>query len=377
MTSRLEERYRGLLRILPSGYRAVWEEEMVGAFLDSVATGDPETDEYRADFGRPGWSEVASVVTLAIRLRTGAAGTTPRYLAWGQAVRLVALVGLLVQAAWGLVIIGLGLWLAGRLTLLPAPPPAWTQGPPVDLWHRVTDAAWLAWLLAYIAVLLGHVRAARWVAVLAMVPAVLSMLWHVFALGAGPNTFTEWYLMLLKGLVVLALTAWIPTRDQRGAPLLWIPMRDQRDTPPVRPRPWLLGLPVATVLVLGVVLLPAPAPDSPPLLDLAGLYSLAFLGAAGWYAWRGRHRTDWAHALALLALAVFGLRLGSILDYATGVPFTDRTALIGLGLIEAAAVVAAGVPLAVRTVRALRRLPTMAETSVPDPSSPASAVSGR
>ena len=40
----LEQRYRRVLRLLPGYYREQWEEDMVGAFLDSWLTGDPEVD---------------------------------------------------------------------------------------------------------------------------------------------------------------------------------------------------------------------------------------------------------------------------------------------------------------------------------------------
>ena len=82
--SRLEQRYRLLLRtLLPASYRKVWEEDMVATFLESMDTDDAEAAEYLADYGRPSWSEVASVAALAIRLRLGAAGAPPRYVAWG------------------------------------------------------------------------------------------------------------------------------------------------------------------------------------------------------------------------------------------------------------------------------------------------------
>jgi hypothetical protein len=86
--SRLEQRYRLVLRVLlPAAYRKAWEEDMVATFLDSVDSDDAEAAEYVADYGRPSWSEVASVARLAARLRLGAAGAPPRYVAWGQAVR--------------------------------------------------------------------------------------------------------------------------------------------------------------------------------------------------------------------------------------------------------------------------------------------------
>ena len=58
----LEDRYRRVLRALPAAYRARWEEEMVATFLASMATDDPDEAEYLGDYGRPSWSEVASVM---------------------------------------------------------------------------------------------------------------------------------------------------------------------------------------------------------------------------------------------------------------------------------------------------------------------------
>ena len=46
---------------------------MVATFLESMDTDDAEAAEYLADYGRPSWSEVASVAALAVRLRLGAA----------------------------------------------------------------------------------------------------------------------------------------------------------------------------------------------------------------------------------------------------------------------------------------------------------------
>jgi hypothetical protein len=110
--SRLEQRYRLVLRVLPAAYRKAWEEDMVATFLDSVDSDDAEAAEYAADYGRPSWSEVATVASLAVRRCLGAAGAPPRYVAWGQTVRLVALTGLLVNAAAATIEAGSTLWLA-------------------------------------------------------------------------------------------------------------------------------------------------------------------------------------------------------------------------------------------------------------------------
>jgi hypothetical protein len=112
--SRLEERYRKLLRLLPMSYRQAWEEDMVAAFLESMTTGDAETDEYTADYGRPSRSEVASVVALAIRLRVDAPDAFPRLFVWGEAVRLATLMVALFKAVMAAGSIGLTAWRPGR-----------------------------------------------------------------------------------------------------------------------------------------------------------------------------------------------------------------------------------------------------------------------
>ncbi|HEV7975148.1 hypothetical protein [Amycolatopsis sp.] len=75
-----------------------WADEMVATFLESMATDAVEDAEYVAEFGKPSWAEVVSVVALAVRLRLGGGASSARYFAWGAAVRIVALVGLLVNA---------------------------------------------------------------------------------------------------------------------------------------------------------------------------------------------------------------------------------------------------------------------------------------
>ena len=76
--TRLEERYRRVLRLLPVSYRVIWEDDMVATFLASTHTDDRDEADYLADFGRPSWAEVASIAALAIRLRIGSAGAPPR-----------------------------------------------------------------------------------------------------------------------------------------------------------------------------------------------------------------------------------------------------------------------------------------------------------
>src|SRR5215813_13166298 len=117
----LGERYLIEKRMLPAVYRASWQEEMVTTFLASMHTDDAEQAEYLADYGRPSWSEVGSVVALAIQLRLpglrrrlGGAGASPRNVTWSEAIRLVALIGLLSHAAFAVIDLGTMLWIKGQ-----------------------------------------------------------------------------------------------------------------------------------------------------------------------------------------------------------------------------------------------------------------------
>ncbi|MEU4674542.1 hypothetical protein AB0F91_42950 [Amycolatopsis sp. NPDC023774] len=90
--TRLERRYRLLLRTLPRGYRQEREEEMVATFL-------AYRDEHRpGEDGWPAWPEVYSTAGLALRTRLIEAGT-PRSQALGHVARLIALLGLVTQSA--------------------------------------------------------------------------------------------------------------------------------------------------------------------------------------------------------------------------------------------------------------------------------------
>jgi hypothetical protein len=119
--SRIEERYRFVLRLLPASYRQRWEEDMVATFLESVRPADPDEAEFVADYGWPRWSEVASIAALAVRLRLGNPDAPVRYLVWAQAIRLAALTWLLGKAVLATTGLGIHLWLLGRLPGVPVP----------------------------------------------------------------------------------------------------------------------------------------------------------------------------------------------------------------------------------------------------------------
>jgi hypothetical protein len=73
----LEQRYRRVLRLLPGYYRDRWEEDMVGAFLDSWLTGDPKDDDAILEFCKRTWPEVASVAGLAALAQAQVTGIMP------------------------------------------------------------------------------------------------------------------------------------------------------------------------------------------------------------------------------------------------------------------------------------------------------------
>ncbi|MGW5682731.1 hypothetical protein [Nonomuraea sp. NPDC003754] len=149
----LEQRYRFVLRMLPASYRAEREEEMVDAYLDSAGQVPDE------DNPRPSWREVASVAALAVRTRAGGLGAAPRYRAMGDAVRLVALLGLGFHAVLGWYGLVGTLFSLGVVGSLPAE--FLITDPAGQAWQLVSAAADLVGIAAFATLALGRVRAAR------------------------------------------------------------------------------------------------------------------------------------------------------------------------------------------------------------------------
>jgi hypothetical protein len=97
--TRLERRYRRLLRALPRWYRGEREEEMVATYLATRHHADPEDEALDLEYGWPGWREAWATAALSVRVRLAATAAPPRVLVLGRAVRLAALLGLLIQSA--------------------------------------------------------------------------------------------------------------------------------------------------------------------------------------------------------------------------------------------------------------------------------------
>lgn len=83
-----ELHYRRMVRLLPRWYRADREDEMVGALLDAREAGGGRFADGR---------EVLAMLGLGLRARLAAGSAPARVVAFGDTVRLVALLGLL----WG------------------------------------------------------------------------------------------------------------------------------------------------------------------------------------------------------------------------------------------------------------------------------------
>jgi hypothetical protein len=156
-----------------------------------------------------------------------------------------------------------------------------------------------------------------------------------------------------------AQTAARPNVHQRALLVLAL-VAFHQDAPPVRRRPWLVA-PAVGIAVLGLFLLVRPT-NPWVLVDWPDLYCVVLVGAAVAHLaapalGRTLRTPSWSLALVLLGLAVFGLRVVSLLDYALVTAGGQRSALLAVGAGEALAVLAVGGPLARRAAKLLRRLP--------------------
>src|SRR3984885_15182530 len=287
MSGDLERRYRRVLRLLPGYYRERWEEDMVAAFLDGWLTGDAEADEFINKVARPEWAEVASVVGLAARLYLGGAGTPRRYFAGGQAVRRAVLAVMLVHAVLGVDVLVRTAW-SRRLFGLPAPPAIVMTASLDGVWPAVYYAVNVAWIVIFVALVFGHYRTARVLAVLAIVPGLVASLQDQLT-GSMPAPFASWAFWVPLTLApVLAMAAF------------------HAAAPPAARWPWLLALPAGYLVVVVPLLALQATGDAAWVPDLPGqcclLAALACLAHAP-RAWsrRAAGSGPWSLALVLLA----------------------------------------------------------------------------
>jgi len=206
-----------------------------------------------------------------------------------------------------------------------------------------------AWIVIFVALILGYYRAAR---VLAVMAAALDLVWLAQGqlTGALLSPYGSWAFWILHDLVpVLAMAAF------------------HRDAPPVGRRPWLLALP-AMYLLVAVPELVATAtghqawvPDLPGLsCILVALLCLVHVPRAR----SGRTGTGvWSLTLALLAAVAATYRIVSVGDYIQGHYLQDPH-LIAVGLVELLILIAAVAlitPDAARAQAAMPALPSHAQ----------------
>ncbi|MGA5764055.1 hypothetical protein [Nonomuraea bangladeshensis] len=288
----LEQRYRSVLRLLPASYRAEREEEMVDAFMEMYGDAPDETNP------RPPWGEIASVLALSVRIRLGATGSAPRFLVWGETVRLVALIGLAFQAAVALS--GVDDLLRGvsgdsESDYFGAP------GSPERLLAIVVTIIGVCTAVAFTAIMRGRPRAAKPAALLGLLPAVYVLVKHVVA-----------------GEVILPLENSAQLASA-AVPVIALFAGFHADVSPVRRSWWLALLPVGGALALqgwAQVGLAWGQVDSPWMylwMDPAGA-GIAVFAVIGVFVLARRRSSSWPLALSIYGVLLLLPRL-SLLAY--------------------------------------------------------------
>lgn len=353
--SLLEERYRRVLRLLPASYRAEREEEMVAAFLE--AAGDDGGDE---TYG-PSWPEIASVMALAVRVRLGGHGASPRAAAWGDSVRRAARLGLLVQAAVGCVALGAALRLHGLVGALPEPGTGYDAlvGPAGSA-ERVRSLApsvcAVLWIAAFVTLLYRRRNSSRILAVLAALPMLLGPVADIATLVTGSPLHAAQAGQVLPAHGSYAALA---------AVILIALLAGYHRDAPLGPRP---ATPVVVLLATGALVAmaagavtaePGVGPLIRPWIDPGGvcclLLLIAGLGhAAAQRSARTRQSLSWAPALVILLVPDLATRVATIPADAAQPGATPQVALL---FVQAVAVAVAAAYFLVLGARELRRLP--------------------
>ncbi|MFC4009796.1 hypothetical protein ACFOY2_21385 [Nonomuraea purpurea] len=211
--SLLEQRYRHVLRLLPASYRAEREEEMVAEFMDMSGEVPDEVNP------RPRWGEIASVLALSVRIRLG---ITPQYVAWGETVRLVAVLGVAFHALTALSAVA---DLVVSVTVLGEPQFVGMPGSTERLFKIGEAAALCLWVVAFVALMRGRAR-------LAKVTAALGGAWSLFLVDIHGSSLMGASSVLLVAVPVLATLVGF-----------------HGDAPPAR-RPWWVALLPLTAVTL-------------------------------------------------------------------------------------------------------------------------------
>ncbi|MGJ7907058.1 hypothetical protein ACOQFL_11305 [Actinopolyspora sp. H202] len=246
--TRLEQRYRHLLRLLPSWYRADREEEMVDVFLladaarhsggadeeqDDWGGGDGWDEDLRGEYGWPDWREFLAVAGLAVRTRFGGIGAPSAARNRGDTVRTIALLGLLVRAVLALVSVGSLVHVQLRGGAAFADPT--TLMFPLGGYVFLSLLPGLLWVPAYLSLVLGKRRTGMLFAGAALLPSLLSAI--------RPDNSPATALTS----VLMGVGSWLP--------VACVFLGFHRDAPEPSRKPWLFALPGAVLATLVFMLL--------------------------------------------------------------------------------------------------------------------------
>lgn len=320
--TRLERRYRLLLRVLPLWYRRDREDEMVATFL-----ADRE-DELEREYGWPGWPEAWSIAGLGLRTRLSAITGTPR----GPAVRLVALLGLLAQSVQGL---------ASLVAALISP----RSGDWSGAGRAYMTMLMLSAMASFLLLVLGRRTSAKIVAVVALLPGLVALERNLTVVGS------PW------PAIVANLPLWV------AVCCLFAGFRRQAPTLKAVPWLWAFGIASDIALLWFAARMVAPAgswtwvimSDSttvPSWTVIAG--GLAYLVAGRWFNMSGA----WATALAVCSAALLPAQ-AVLVESAVRLHADGILGWLPLVVteIQLAVLAAAVLGTATLSVRALRRTP--------------------
>jgi len=319
MTSLLEQRYRMVLRLLPTAYRERWGDDMMATFLEGAYESTPDDPEL-VEMGRPTWGEIRAVVGLSIRLRLGGAEAPARPRLWGDAVRQFALLALVAFASVAIV---------GPVVALLARAGAFDPVVTPGTWEKAAQMLGLLWVAPLFLVLFGQFRAARGVASAAVVADVGVQVLVVVMVGTTSNL--AWFLVGVGCVVVASLGLY------------------QSSTPRPRPAPWLASPAILAALSTATAFAGLLA------IDWFGLCCVAVVFAGLML----RHSPSWTLAVALAAVAALALRIVAAVDLAPFVQLTSaRPSLVFAAWVaEATAALATAVVCGVSARRAWLALP--------------------
>jgi hypothetical protein len=323
VTSPVERRYRNVLRLLPAGYRANWEEDMVTAYMESTPT----------ERAKPG--ERLSVVWLALRLRLNGSHTSPRVMVGYRAVHAIALLVLLYQAVAATMSFAAGVVVVVRYHV-----DNWNPVEGYTLWFPLFGLLWIA---AFACFVWNRFVAARILVLLGAASAIgLAVAVHILVDQTLPpiaaTDVTRWaWLAVSVGVV------FVTPSDARASRGLWVGA-------------YLVGSLIAVPAYIWPYLANSAPLNSPWWLHLRDIGEVASVGllVAMVIVLATTRSAPWLIGLALMAGGLSGVRLLSSLLRPW--PFGRPTHVVQTDALSAVVVVVAAVCVVVGLLR-WRRVP--------------------